>query len=69
MPFQFIENNEVRALLGTLILIGSLVLFVVIIYKCAVCREEEDKKRIHPTQVIVKCPHCSNSHAKFQQLV
>ena len=51
MPFQFIENNEVRALLGTLILIGSLVLFVVIIYKCAVCREEEDKKRIHPTQM------------------
>jgi hypothetical protein len=43
---EIMENEGVRALLGSLILIGSMVLIVYCCYKLAVCREEEDKKRI-----------------------
>ena len=37
---DFIENNEVRALIGTICLIGSLICMWYCIYKYAVCQHK-----------------------------
>ena len=74
-------NEVLRTLLGTLVLMTSIVLFVYCCYKLALCREEEDKKRIQtitvsqPKIVVTQpfgsktvCSNCGHS-TKYSSLV
>ena len=56
---ETVTNGDIRALLGTLLLIGSMFLMVYCCYKLAVCREEEDKNRIK-VMPVTTCKHCGN---------
>ena len=52
---EIVTNGDIRALLGSFLLVGSMVLMLCCCYKLAVCRDEEDKKRIKVSQPVVVC--------------
>jgi hypothetical protein len=51
---SFLEDNTIRALIGSAIIIGAMICTVCCLYKYALCKEEEDKRRMssNPTRVI-----------------
>ena len=51
---SFLEDNAIRAIIGSISIMGIMVCAVCCLYKYAVCQEEEDKRRMssNPTRVI-----------------
>mgnify|MGYP003678444548 CR=1 FL=1 len=51
---SFLEDNTIRALIGSATIIGFMICAVCCLYKYALCKEEEDKRRMSsiPTRVI-----------------
>jgi len=43
MDLLYIEDNDVRALVGSFSLVGGLACFWFCAYKCIICRAEEDR--------------------------
>ena len=58
---EIVTNGDIRALLGSFLLVGSMVLMIYCCYKLAVCREEEDKKRIKVSQPVIACRKCGHN--------
>lgn len=51
MFLNFIENNSLRALVGTFILIGSLICMWYCVYKYAVCQENIKRTNIIHSEI------------------
>ena len=65
------ENEVCNALIGTLILMGSIILLVYCCYKYAICREEENKRKqiIIVSQSVCSQSVCSQDVKKYSSLV
>ena len=61
------ENEVCNALIGTLILMGFIILLVYCCYKYAMCKEQEKKKK--EKIIIVSQSVCSQDVKKYSLLV
>ena len=55
--YDIFQDNDIRALFGSLSIIGIMVCVVWVFYKYAVCKDEEEKRTNYkPTRVIQVYP-------------